>query len=719
MRLGVILWMVFLHQLAYGQESLRIENLPLQHFLPNPQIDLQPDFLDLSALSSELRSDQEFPNISKIFDLYNEGELQKSYVEASQYIQKNPTTPFQEWLYFFRADVLFRIQSEAVQPQLSLALEDYELASRIYPRSEFLPRALYHMGLIKLESGLYQEVAQISERALTDFSTSEFVPRFSILSGEQAFRSGDFEEALREFSLVIRRYPRNTAAVDSAFRRAFILYRDGQYKEALKTYTDLERFHADTFKFLRMSDQPSSDRRLLDRIYFGETLFLTGQYLEASQIFQAIGNRFPEHSYTPYVWIRFGDSYARIGQSLAAQAMYKREYNDRRARALAKIQWAEILVKANPLQAQIQSRDLLEEAFELAKEAGDSDLAALSLVYLVDLNLKFSNYPKAKAVLEQLRDEFSNHLNQAWAQQKYIEVLESEILDHHKANDLLAALTVYLVNESELSGQFGNVEVLLKLADASVDLSLLEKATDILNRVIYVESSELARQQALLKLVGVLIQRGDYRRASERLRRFNFAYPNTPYVYLYEQQWADLYRGLGNAKKAAEHYEQSLVAAGNKPEARHGIRMNHIRLGELYQQLALPTKAVESYQNFINIFADQERFALSGLAFTDLDRHWLKVSRYRIADLHFENRDLVQALASYKQVMQHVNEEPFRSHAQYRIGEAYLALNDRPAALEAFKQVQSEDSGNLWVRAAQAYIQSVQLEVENELRIFN
>jgi tetratricopeptide (TPR) repeat protein len=716
----IFVWMLFLQAIVYAEEGSDIVQLPLHHFLPSPEINLNPEFIDLSSVNAQLRSDQEFPEISKIFDFVQAGELQKAYVEASRYIELNRTTPFQEWLYFFKADVLFRIQAESDKPQLSVALEDYELASRIYPRSEYLPRALYHMGLIKLSSGLYQEVEQIAERGLADFSTSEFVPRFSVLSGEQAFRSGDFEKALREYSLVIRRYPRNPAAVDSAFRRAFILYKDNRFDEALKTYNDLEKFHSEAFKFLRMADDPSSSSRLLDRIYYGESLFLTKSYKEASNIFQAVGNRFPQHEFTPFVWQRFGDSYAALKQPLAAQVLYQRDYSSNpRAAALARIKWSNLLVATNPVQAQRQSRDLLEEAFNFALEAKDDELAALSLVHLVDFHLRFKNFPRAKAVLEQMREEYPTHLNSKWQEKKYIQVLEAEILDHHRRNDLLAALTVYLVRENELSGQFGNVDVLLKLADAAVDLSLLEKATDILNRVIYVESSELARQQALLKLVGVLIQREDYRRASERLRRFNFAYPTTPYAYLYEKQWADLYRGLDNKERAVEHFERSLKSVENRPDALHEVRMNHIRLGELYQSMALPVKAVQAYQNFINIFADEERFQLSGRAFTDLDKHWIKVSRYRIADLYFETKDYVQALASYKQVMQHVTEEPFRSHAQYRLGESYLALNDRTAALEAFSQIKSEDPNNIWVRAAQSYMQSVQLEVENAIRIFN
>jgi tetratricopeptide (TPR) repeat protein len=82
-------------------------------------------------------------------------------------------------------------------------------------------------------------------------------------------------------------------------------------------------------------------------------------------------------------------------------------------------------------------------------------------------------------------------------------------------------------------------------------------------------------------------------------------------------------------------------------------------------------------------------------------------------------RDYVKALQAYQKVGKTITEEPFHSHALYRIGECYLALNDRKAALAAFAQVESKDPNNLWLRAAQSYIQSVEMEVNNGIRIFN
>ncbi|TVQ78242.1 MAG: hypothetical protein EA369_07180 [Bradymonadales bacterium] len=719
---AVFFWMLCLHGLASAFGAPKIQDLPLSFYLPSPPIQLEPSWLDLSTIPSQLRADQEFPEISRIFDLVNESEFQRAYVEASRYIDRHPTTPFQEWLYYFKADVLYRIQLKSPRPQLSLALEDYEMASRLYPRSEFLPRALYHMGLIQLESGHHVEVEQIASRALTDFPTSDLVPMFSVLSGEQAFRAGDYEKALREFSLVIRRYPRNEAAADSAFRRAYLLYRSGNFEEALKTYQDLERYHGEAFRFLRMEANPSSPKRFLDRIFFGETLFLTERYQEASDVFQNLGNRFPNHEYAPLVWIRFGDSYLGMQQFVAAQRIYERTAQDASAldqfRALARIQQAGLLQKRKVPSSGAAARGLLDEAFSIALDANERELAALALAHLVEVNLSLPNFPRAKAILEQLRDEFPEHRNLAWQRERLIFVLETEIVDYHRAGDLLAALTVYLVNESRLSGQFRNVDTLLKLADAATDLQLFEKATDILNRVIYIESSDQARQKAFLKLVHVLVHKGDFRRASERLRRFNFAYPTTPLRYLYEKRWGDLYKGLGNFQRAVSHYERALSSAERDGPALHSIRRIHMELGRLYQELALPLKAVASYQRFIGIFADRERVKLSGLEFTDADRHLVQVAHYRVADLYFETRDFVQALGAYRQVLMNVQEEPFRSHAQYRIGEAYLALNDRRAAVEAFRELKSEDPQNLWFLAAQAYIESVNLEVENEIRIF-
>lgn len=80
--------------------------------------------------------------------------------------------------------------------------------------------------------------------------------------------------------------------------------------------------------------------------------------------------------------------------------------------------------------------------------------------------------------------------------------------------------------------------------------------------------------------------------------------------------------------------------------------------------------------------------------------------------MHYALHDYPRAIDAYRAVVKEIHEEPFQSHARYRIGECYLALNDRRSALDAFKQVNSEDANNIWVKAAKSYIASVELEVK-------
>jgi TolA-binding protein len=82
-------------------------------------------------------------------------------------------------------------------------------------------------------------------------------------------------------------------------------------------------------------------------------------------------------------------------------------------------------------------------------------------------------------------------------------------------------------------------------------------------------------------------------------------------------------------------------------------------------------------------------------------------------------KDFVRALESYRELAKNVKEEPFASHARFRMGECLLELGDKQAALEVFKEIKSENQDNLWARAAQSYIKTVEMEVKYGIRIIN
>jgi len=702
--------------------SEEIPDLTLGRVLGRPPIVIGVHLEGLEEALLPLRKEKTYEQIEKFVQLWKDGKEEEAYVKADKFLEKNNSSPFAEWIHFFKGDMMFLVQEKREKPQYNLAIEDYELALRRYPLSSFIERGLFQMALAQVRSSLFQESQQTIKRALNDFPTGNLAPLFLLMDGEQNLLSNNLEAALSSYGLVIRRFPKSQAAVDAAFRKAYLQFLEGSFKDALATYEDLDRYHSQVLQLLRMQTEASAENKFVDRLFYAETLYLNARYADASSLFQSLGNLFPKDPRAALIWLRFGDTYLRRQMVSSAESIYKfviKEFpKSIDAQAWARIKLADLYWLTGSITAQEQNQSLFEKAFQAAEKT-QPEYAALALAKLGQFLFLNKNYANAQAVLEQYKELFPKGDQINWVSRKATELLEMEILDHYKAGDYLAALTRYITHEQSGLASFRNVDVLLKLSDAAKELELLDKSSEILNQIIYLESSADVRQVALLRLIDNLIIQKKFDRASERLRRFNFAYPRTAYQYLYDKAWGDIYRGRGNSSKALDHYERAMQTLS--PNENRAIEMRQILLylGELYENEGLPLKAVEAYEAYLKIYEKPEVLQTRGIPVTAKDLYQIKVSQYRIADLYFNSRDFVKALSAYRRISEKIKEEPFLSHARYRIGECYLALNDRDAALEAFKEVKSTDPKNIWLRAAQAYIASVQMEVKYGIRIFN
>lgn len=705
--------------------SSEIAGVNLSEVLPLPQIDINPIYYDKASAEPEVREDPNYKDFQKILKTAEDEGPDSAYVQLSELIDRTPKSALQEWSQFVKADLLFQVQLNKEDPRYSLVLEEYELAIRRSPLHFEIPRALYQSALLKLRMSLYQETEQSVRRGLNEYGEKHsLAPRYLLLSGEQAFRAKDYKKAFQEFSFVVRRYPRSRAAADAAFRRAFLLFEQKNYDQALKTYEDLEKYHSEVFRILQMKEDARKDARYLDRAFYAESLFKVGRYAAASDMFQNLANLFPRNEHAGLLWVRYGDTFLKRGEVNSASTIYefaKDRYADSiLTQILASSRLADTLFLTGSVRPGDKQEQLYQKAVRLSETEGVSvDLLGFSVAKLLLSHMEDQSYQKALELAKKYRKKTVGSENAKWIQDTFVQLLELLILDHYRASDFLAALTTYLSYEEDTSLSFQNIEVLLRLSDAAKSLGLWGKASEILNRVIYLESDALARQEGLLSLVDILIHQGEVRKASERLRRFSFAYPKSRFRFLYNRSWGDIYVQLENARRAIQHYEKALAEARKNPEYEMMIREVYIRLGELYAELKLPLKSIDAYQNFLSLYQDKTSIVLQGIPFTPRDEYFLKLARYRIADLYFDMRDYSQALNAYRDVAQEVEDEPFLSHALYRIGECYLALDDRPSAVEAFKKLKSDDGDNLWVRAAQSYIKSVEMEVKHGIRIFN
>lgn len=695
----------------------------LVDFVAEPTIEIPQLFMKEDSLPKDWKSSPESENIEKIFELQKEEEFAKAYILADKTLSKHKNSTMSEWLKLLKADLMFQVQNSKEEKKYALATEEYQDFLREFPLNTEAPRVLYQIALGQLRQNFALEVESTVARALKDFGQSELAPYYHLILGEQAFVSKDDPKANYEFSLVIQKYPQHRAAVDAAFRKAFIVFRKGDYAQTLKIFEDLERFHSKDFDQLKMESNPERHERFSDRVVYAEAVYQTGRYKDAAKLFQDLSNIFQTESLTPYLLIRLADTYLQRGRYHAATELYedvRQQFKSSVGAAhLAQIRLADAYFLFDPFSSSRYSESFYLDAYEKTTEAKVDQMAALALSKLAAFHLYNKTYVKAKAVLEAYRKQFEKSLNQSWVDTQYARLIELQVQDYYQQGDYLAALATFLISESQQADQLKDSPVLLKLADASMRLGLLEKASQILNRVVYLDRTQIGRQEALLRLVDISIRRNELKKASERLRRFNFAYPKTSFAYFYEQLWGDLYGALGNIEQSLTHYERAVKVARAYPEKLFDLRFVYLRMANHYQKLLLPLRAIEAYEKYTAVVSERRKNPFAKSELTKKDDYLYKTSRYRIADLYFDMKDYVRALDAYRAVSQELKEEPFVSHSRYRMGECFLSLDDRKAAVAAFESVNSSDPNNLWAVAAKDYVESVKMEAKYGIRIFN
>jgi len=200
----------------------------------------------------------------------------------------------------------------------------------------------------------------------------------------------------------------------------------------------------------------------------------------------------------------------------------------------------------------------------------------------------------------------------------------------------MAGLATHLAMSRESRESLRDPKVFLILSDVAQKLELFDQASEILTRLVYLERTADGRQEALLRLIDILIVEGETKKAGERLRRFNFAYPKSKFPHLYERLWGDLYTALKNPEKAIQHYERALSLAESKPELQFEMRDLYLKLAQHLKSTALPLRAVEAYEKYVALVMASQQGPPSERKVTERDLFMAQTSRFRIADSFFD-----------------------------------------------------------------------------------
>jgi outer membrane protein assembly factor BamD (BamD/ComL family) len=99
------------------------------------------------------------------------------------------------------------MERAAAATDIDDALAQFARVQRLYPRSEWVPRALYATGLAHRKSGRLAEAAEAARRVALEHPSSDAAPGAQFELAQDLALLGDFRQAMEEFQQVRNRFP--------------------------------------------------------------------------------------------------------------------------------------------------------------------------------------------------------------------------------------------------------------------------------------------------------------------------------------------------------------------------------------------------------------------------------------------------------------------------------------------------------------------------------
>jgi tetratricopeptide (TPR) repeat protein len=234
-----------------------------------------------------------------------------------------------------------------IQKQNASKIVTLRRLEKDFPKSPYLPEALYEIGNTLFMDGKSAEGITTMKEVITRFPTSAFHKKALLKTGLDYFNRENDDEALAYFKQVLEKYPGSSEASD-ALKFVRVIYVDAgkaddlidflrtvdgaDFNEAQMDSTfyssaenlvikgDCEKAIADFSKYL--SKYPSGVFVINAHYYKGECLYQKGQFEEASADFEKVIEAAP-NNFAESAWLRLGEMYFNSKNYARAADMYE------------------------------------------------------------------------------------------------------------------------------------------------------------------------------------------------------------------------------------------------------------------------------------------------------------------------------------------------------------------------------------------------------------
>ena len=557
------------------------------------------------------------------------------------------------------------------QADKSKSADDYESAAEAlgqmltrFPKSKYVPRALYYRGESLYQLKRSREAATEFSRLSADFGDHELAADALYALGTIHEDTKDPQEALKAFQTFATKYPAHELVTEVQMRRAQILFDAGEYATAAPIFAKVTR----DSKF-RMAD--------VALVRQARCLYEQGQLTEAARLYLEVPRQFRRSEHQNAALLAGAKCYFLDSKYTLARSGFEQLINRRGPEAAEAVQWlARSYLKEGDAERALEIAEAGLRKYEGRSVSADLQLVRIDAMY---------ELPKRKKSVPRLYASFArlNSTHESAAQAQYMAALSSLELGNHEEAKAYCRTFLISFSSSNLKP-----DVLFIAAESDLLTGDYQQAAQNYQTYMQAAAKHPNRQQATVRYGLALHLNKQHQQAIEWLSDNPVTVPE-----LKGQQLAIVgrsYSAMEDWQQAADTLKQSITA---NPTGKANDE-TYVALAEAYRNLGQETLADQQLREVLTSFP-KSRYAAE--------------ASFRLAEASYAAERFPEAISRYQVVVDKFPKSDFAPHARYGLGWTEFSLGnfDRASQIMSDLADRHPDSAPakkaLYVRAMAAY----------------
>jgi len=549
----------------------------------------------------------------RILEVCELRDWEKGIVLIDQFLMKFPDSPVHENILFLRGDFHFFLLKNGRKNILHRVMKSYQKAIRRFAKSKEIPYAYIKMAQANSLAGKAYDAISYLNLFMNRYRNGDYLPLAHITRGEAYLQTNQTEKAIKDFKIILSRYPHSPFSEKARYGIAYYFHVQGMYEDAEKWLEEIADsdpdFHLECPEFLFL--------------YARNYLYLKKYDLARNYLFKAlnIGHQ-PETS--DLLLCRIGDTYHHQSKEKEAEPFYRMVvdyYPESDGESIAQLRLANYTTDVTAFK-EIHDKNTNKPIAELA-------LLELAKKYYEKKQFSMVMDTLEKMVASSLQNEIHREARTLFCRAAEKEI--TRLFQGHKHKDLI---DFYSSKQPRLAGNI-DPDVMLLVAQSFHNRNQYQDAISSFSQIKPYDLSLISKGKYILGLAESYIKEG-YEKKAEKLLKKN----SKEKLLASDQQkmtllLADIYRKKGSLRKAYDLY-QSLVR-GKRLLTDMEIASAYFAMGEISNRERRYEKAKEALNRCIAL-AENDKGSKEILqsAFMELGNSHNNEGRHRQAIRSFQ-----------------------------------------------------------------------------------